>query len=56
MFASLVILIAITFSISLLVMGFPMMIVAFREVGRWRGKQIGRREEMRDEAEEENRD
>jgi hypothetical protein len=56
MFASLVILIAVTFSISLLVMGFPMMTVAFREAGRWQGRRIGHREERGDEAEEENRD
>lgn len=56
MSASLVILIAVTFSISLLVMGFPMMTVAFREAGGWRGRRIGRREERGDEAEEENRD
>jgi hypothetical protein len=56
MFASLVILIVVTFSISLLVMGFPMMTVAFREAGRWRGRRFGCREERGDEAEEENRD
>jgi hypothetical protein len=54
MFASLVILIAVTFSISLLVTGFPMMTVAFREAGRWRGRGIGRREERGEEASEEN--
>jgi hypothetical protein len=56
MFTSLVILIAVTFSISLLVMGFLMMTVAFCEVGRWRGRLIGRWEEKGEEASEENRD